>query len=479
MKTNKNIVSEKRSNPELNVKIPPIDKVNRILKENSVENLFISFRKDLYVTDINKNTKYNTPVGLYTYPLKTYVKKEHFDTMNDFRNLFPFLKYLKNIIFYIAKDLTNVLSVNTSLEYAKQKSEQIYNYAISKKPQSEDKITEYYQKAQKALSDESVYYSEYLGFSNSFAPNVPAATLWYYIYDITSILHSGSVQKGFSIVSYNNGIYGFIDYGLGFIHPNEKAQTVFFSVDKVFVDKEIVVDSTDERIVFIGDEGKKNKNFILINKIKRNPELLKTLKNELKDDTLISLVKNEPFLLNNIIEAGITPSEPVQLAAVSGNGETIKFLTRAKITPSNEVQLKAIDNYGNGIKHLIKAGIRVSTEVQLRAVQRYGNAIEHLVRIGIKPDETMQLASVNNIPSSIRFIKNPTDTAQLKSVIADGYNIKLFINNVNNLSEKVMLHSLYSLVKDKSKLEEIYNLLSHNGYNTPKVDKVYTRLSTK
>jgi hypothetical protein len=51
----------------------------------------------------------------------------------------------------------------------------------------------------------------------------------------------------------------------------------------------------------------------------------------------LAAVSNSFMTLNYIIEAGITPSERVQLVAVTKNSIAIKHIIRLGITPSDKV----------------------------------------------------------------------------------------------------------------------------------------------
>ena len=59
-------ILEARRNPKLNPKIGPYSKLKEYVDDPSI---FISFTK-IEMIGINPNSKYNTPLGVYTYPLK-------------------------------------------------------------------------------------------------------------------------------------------------------------------------------------------------------------------------------------------------------------------------------------------------------------------------------------------------------------------------------------------------------------------------
>jgi hypothetical protein len=447
-----NAIKEARRNPEVNIKTPPIQKINKILKTNDLNNLFMSFRTDLYITDINKTTKYGTPVGLYTYPLSVYHSKDNFEKMQEFKQPFPFLNYLPNIVFYIAKDLSNVLSEETPESVVYQKAESIHNYALNQKPENTEKIQYYYDKLQESFKNKKAYKSEYLERENVSKPELAVANLWYYLYDVSNSLYN-NVQQGFNLICQQNGIYGFVDYGLGWIHPNEKSQAVFFNTGKVFGNnKEIVVDSSNEQLRFKGDEGKKNKKqHYTVEEVLKKPELLNSISEKLK----IEVIKQNPYNIYHLtdLENGIIPSEGVQLAAVEIDGSVIKYLVNLEngIIPSEKVQLAAIEKDGGSIKYLtdLERGIIPSEDLQLAAVKEWGYAIQYLTNLenGIIPSEDVQLAAVEKDRRAIKFITDlekgiiPSEGVQLAAVQKDGLAIQHFTDLENDIipSEDVQL----------------------------------------
>ena len=69
-------LEEKRRNPELN---PKIDIIRALERRQDDPDIYISFVEDVGVPDgavsgfkigINPKSRYNTPTGIYTYPLK-------------------------------------------------------------------------------------------------------------------------------------------------------------------------------------------------------------------------------------------------------------------------------------------------------------------------------------------------------------------------------------------------------------------------
>ena len=318
MKSNNRVynIYEARREADKNKKVSSIDEINEILNSVNIENLFLSFRTDIHAAVINKRTEYQTPVGLYTYPLIYYVNRKNFSDISRFRDLFPYLSNLPNIIFYTLTDFSKIMSVNTDKSVVLDKAESILNYVISLKSNDEEVkglAYEYYEKVVKNIGNNTGYRSDYLGYSNVYAPGVPCANLWYYIYDMTALVYS-SIQRGYSILCLKNGINGFIDYGLGFIHTNEMAQTVFFS-DKIFSGKRIVIDKKDKRVNFVNTDTDDK----IIKYLKNNPERISDIKSDvLKNKIVVSMPDLFKFIKS--------PSEKLKKIAVMLYADNIRYI---------------------------------------------------------------------------------------------------------------------------------------------------------
>ena len=88
-------------------------------------------------------------------------------------------------------------------------------------------------------------------------------------------------------------------------------------------------------------------------------------------------------------------SEEVQLAAVKGYGDAIRFIKN----PSPAVQLAAVKQDAYAIQFIKNP----SPAVQLAAVKRRGLAIEYIKN----PSLEVQLAAVNQSVYAIQYIENP------------------------------------------------------------------------
>jgi hypothetical protein len=68
MKSLSNFILEKRKNPELNKKLPPIEQIKNYYDMPNNKRFFTSFT-DVFKIGINPHSHYRTPIGIYTYPI--------------------------------------------------------------------------------------------------------------------------------------------------------------------------------------------------------------------------------------------------------------------------------------------------------------------------------------------------------------------------------------------------------------------------
>lgn len=212
------------------------DVISDMLVKHKVNNVFISFRSGLYTSEINVRTRYNTPVGLYCYPIIPLLKnKTKISNTKDIRNMsdndfftkgiFPFAS--ENKLFYIfhISDTSDVLFTS---EDSKDKISRFLN-----------KIRKLYKDNPKVLNICNEYqrtnrqYSNFLGTSKEGVWG-----FWLMIYAIAEVLRTHKkLSNFFSKLVYEIGIKGFVDdLGLGMIHKNEPLQAVFFFGHQSIVD---------------------------------------------------------------------------------------------------------------------------------------------------------------------------------------------------------------------------------------------------
>ena len=193
----------------------------------------------------------------------------------------------------------------------------------------------------------------------------------------------------------------------------------------------------------------------------KNPKAILDIENP-SEEVQLAVVSQDGNMIRYIIDSiGGNPSEKVQLVAVEENGSAIRYIKN----PSERVQLAVVKNDGNAIRFIKNPSEEVqlaavekdgyairfiknpSEEVQLAAVNQAGYyALEYIVDAGGLLSEKVQLAMVEKDGYAIRFIKNPSEKVQLAAVEKDGY----AIHYIKNPSERVKLAAKKKIAMDKS-----------------------------
>lgn len=207
--------------------------MNNLVNQNDYDNIYISFRSSMNVSKINIKNEYNTPTGIYTYKISNfYTKKDKWDLYDFYINLlkFPFASGYPFLYFYVLKDDVNILSNLTD--------KSVFDDYVLKIKQIFKGNKEIEAKCDGWLNGDEEYLYTYKSVCYYF---------WMFLYrDILggkkSEEHDGPI--GNTNIRFTNlcnklGIDGFNDNGEGFIHINEKKQTVFlkpslFKTIKVF-----------------------------------------------------------------------------------------------------------------------------------------------------------------------------------------------------------------------------------------------------
>jgi hypothetical protein len=114
------------------------------------------------------------------------------------------------------------------------------------------------------------------------------------------------------------------------------------------------------------------------------------------------MVQKKVSAIGQLYEMGIFPSEEIQLAAVSANGNAIRYMLD-DIVPSEKVQEVAVANRGLAIAYLLDAGIKPSEKVQLAAVSNEGRSLGEIIHAGIEPSTHVQNAAVRQ--NSYAFVQ--------------------------------------------------------------------------
>ena len=408
--------SEKEGIPEENA----FEKIKKYVDQPGI---FFHMSKSDSVWGVNVQTKYNTPAGIYLYPLDL----NHYDQLID--GQLPFLA--SNPYIWIFKVDGNIIKSSTY-------SSQDLSYDIEKLKEIDDeKIVDIANKASiKAIK------------------NHPLSKLFYIIYNLSGGIGSASIAKVTNLFKKLNYDGIFDDQGLGIIHAGEPIQAVIFSTKNCkpieIVTNERVkergfpvgfLDNLREKLEDITEEGflrlpiksqiaavninpyylrfmKNPPEEVQLFALNQNPHAIEFIKNP-SEKVQLAAVNRNPYEIRHIDN----PSEALQLAAVKKDGNAIKFIKN----PSEEVQLAAVNQDGDATKFIKNP----SEEVQLAAVNQNGRAIYYIKN----PSEKVQLAAVNKYGHLIQYIKNPSEAVQLAAVKENGYAIEF----IKNPSEAVQL----------------------------------------
>ena len=334
---------ELRRNPEQN---PKVSTLEALAKYAGRDDVFVSFTSDVgkrpmgvargdkntsgSKLGINPKSKYNTPIGIYTYPIDHVLSKRG---KVEFAGKEPFL--------YVVQATKPLLDLN--------------NYTEEDFERDSEKLIDMGFKGY--LRDEGI---------DNATHKTPAGWLWNWtrlagIY--ADVSGSTNPPVKWSKILRSLGYSGAKDDGSGIIHGSEPTQAVFFSKDAVKV-LEVIP------------------NRLVSKPLKRTLSQIKNPSEETKlaavrfDGNLINVIKNpsEAVKLAAVTKSGEAirfiddPSEKVQLAAVTENEEVIEWIDN----PSEEVQLYAVTKDGDVIQRIENP----SEAVQLAAVTTDGWAIK-------------------------------------------------------------------------------------------------------
>ena len=397
-------IVEARRNPEQNPKVSTLETLEKYAGRDDV---FVSFTSDVGEMShghggkntsgsklgINPKSSYNTPIGIYTYPVDYVIQKKG---KVPFAEEAPFL--------YVVQTTKPLLDLN--------------NYSKSDFERDSEKLID-------------------MGFADARDEGIrtakfytPAGHLWNWTRLAADYkeLQSNSSSKSpvqWPKILRSLGYSGAVDRGSGLIHVNEPRQAVFFSIDAIKVLEVIPNRFKSKRlnksIKDINNPSEKLKLFV----VKQDGYSIQYIDSPSEEVQLAAVTQNG-FAIQFIEN----PSEQVKLVAVTKNGHTIRFIEN----PSEEVQLAAVANDAYSILYIKNP----SEKVQLAAVQRSIYAIEYIKN----PSEQVQLAvvqkNVNDSEyngSAIKLIKNPSEKVQLAAVQKDRRAIK-YIENPSEAVKK-------------------------------------------
>jgi flagellum-specific peptidoglycan hydrolase FlgJ len=406
------------------------DYLDRYLERN----LFfrMSNSKENWVPNIQ--SEYNTPVGLYFYPLNIeYYKK----LLN--KNL-PYASYYRYIWIYKLKPESNIIYVS---KYLEQDFLNDFTKLSNMFPDLKDRSDEFMHRGRVSEGTNSTFVSDLL--------YVLYKQLKFNKYQVSKML----IDLGYG------GIYD--DIGSGTIHTNEPVQAVVFSTK--FIEPIDVVNNYEKiasDIKFKPSVKQKQKSDYLYNYIfdkdpriaanaiynswdllsdndlkkiliDNNPLIISVCLSKLSNELIKQYMKkhwnnllifhwkiiherglfldvhssytfskdisDNAFILNSIFI-----SEKTKLEEVKRNGYVIKYINN----PTEELQIEAIKQDGFFIKYMKNPSVKV----RLEAVKQIGYAIKYLTN----PSEEEKLAAVRQSGDAIKYMKDPSVKIQVEAV---------------------------------------------------------------
>ena len=237
-------IREARRNPEMNPHIGAWDYVEKYKNDPDV---YISFT-EIDKIGINPQSKYNTPVGIYTYPLKEFVERYIFGSISavdEYNKLYvkvtvgsfaPFAGEAKYINFIRLKDKAHFIN-----DMYKDYGSNDYDRDIKILEKKYSELL--FQQWNSRMLSMPIYVSEetpkevWLGFieyciNNARVKN-SVGSIWNITRELAEILSDNEKQastKWNLILSKDLEYSGFADKsGKGYIHPSEPMQAVFFN----------------------------------------------------------------------------------------------------------------------------------------------------------------------------------------------------------------------------------------------------------
>lgn len=369
--------SHTKQNPKTSVNQHIIDAADKALaageKIAGVLNCFVSLTA-IDKLGINPKSKYNTPLGIYSYPAN-YVIREVMD--NAKLDTLPFAGEQPYVNIFSAQgnviDLGTITDVEVSNLYKKIAA--VYHSLTGHSwKQDMDEVEEIINNATQ----------------HARVKSLPGGQLWY----VTKMLakHFKVPWETTAPVAWNKlfreiGVDGAIDMGNGIIHTNESTQAVFFST-KAITNVNRVLNKYSPDAVTQGVE-----------------------RGETQKQTAAELIA---------MHTNTTDQQKIDIINTKGS-EFLKYVKH----PSEAVQQAAIDDVVYNIKYINNP----TESIQLQVVSKSGRLIQYIKN----PSEKVQLAAVEQLPAAGQYINNPTEKVQMAMVIKKLYSI----NYIKNPTTKV------------------------------------------
>jgi hypothetical protein len=201
----KKFIIEKRSHPELNKKMSVVDQLNQYSNQS---NIFVTFT-EVPKVGINPGYNYNTPLGIYFYPIK---------------NAIEYIDYNKADQFAVRRDYINVCKLKVDVDLQK--------YTLSDLKRDLKKLREKY------VDISSENWSVIEVYVENHKTYTPGKCLWsttsnlaYYLGHRNNRISHTEWHKLLLFLGYNI----IVDYGQGIIHPNEPYSAVAMTIKGVTV----------------------------------------------------------------------------------------------------------------------------------------------------------------------------------------------------------------------------------------------------
>jgi hypothetical protein len=264
----KDFINEARRNPDQNPKIPVVDQLKKIFKDNyeydDPRDVVKEGHDDLYFVSmtkvdklgINPSSKYNTPLGIYAYPLSYVLHKVELENESEGRQT------LKSLPFAGASPFANVFKTDpnrTLICLNKENFDSVtFNYYVRKIGNylARFRIERMEKRFGDKMDDEKreIYWKNSVDSVEEWASKSEGSArvqtwggrFWYVTMKAADMMamSSGKEQKEGKVAPdsllWNKlfreiGIDGVVDYGEGIIHGAEPTQAVFFSKEPIEV----------------------------------------------------------------------------------------------------------------------------------------------------------------------------------------------------------------------------------------------------
>lgn len=239
-------IIEARRNPEQNPKVSVNQYITQALAgaqplpNTGFKNLFVSFT-DLPKLGINPGSKYNTPIGIYSYPAEYVIYKttpfgniysEPTSTMS--MTALPFAGDKRWANIFRARSGANIIDLGKFTEAQYNQYCDKLKALLTKVPvKQQERIDKPRQQKTLSLEQADKYIDILIDDAKIDARvNTPGGKFWYVTLRLSEVL--GSPNSGNKSVVWNEifrrlGIDGFVDPDREIIHPSEPTQAVFFS----------------------------------------------------------------------------------------------------------------------------------------------------------------------------------------------------------------------------------------------------------